>query len=224
MFSAFAKAFGQLRDPRLMRIVIRSALIAVVIYAGLIAVTAWSVTNTEIFRLGWLEAVADLGAGLAGLVVATLLFPGIVSGVMVLWQDDVAAAVESRHYPDLPPPRQGIGLETAVSSLRLLALTVLINLMLLPVYLVLFFLPPLNLALYYAVNGTLLGREYLEAVGLRHLPATTLREVRTGNRGTVWLAGALIAALLTVPGLNLLAPVVGTAAMVHIFQKLTRHA
>ena len=38
-------------------------------------------------------------------MIATLLFPGILSAVMGLWLEDVAAAVEARHYPGLPAAR-----------------------------------------------------------------------------------------------------------------------
>ena len=42
--------------------------------------------------------------------------------------------------------------------------------------------------------------------------------MRKTNGFRVFVAGAFLAFLLTIPVVNLLAPVVGTAAMVHLFQ------
>jgi CysZ protein len=58
-------------------------------------------------------------------------------------------------------------------------------------------------------------------VALRRMDAATVTALRTREAWTVWTAGAIATALLSVPVLNLVAPVVGMAAMVHIFHKLT---
>ena len=76
--------------------------------------------------------------------------------------------------------------------------------------------------LYLALNGYLLGREYFELVAGRRLPWSTVRALRQRTRARLWLAGAVIALLLTVPVLNLVAPVVAVAFMVHLFEGLRR--
>jgi CysZ protein len=75
---------------------------------------------------------------------------------------------------------------------------------------------------YYAVNGRLLGREYFESVALRRMTKTDARALAADRPGTLWGTGTITAFLLTIPLLNMAAPVIGAAAMVHIFQKLTR--
>ncbi len=42
--------------------------------------------------------------------------------------------------------------------------------------------------------------------------------MRKAHRGTLFLSGVVIAFLMTVPVVNLLAPVIATAAMVHLFE------
>ena len=96
----------------------------------------------------------------------------------------------------------------------------LLNLLALPLYLLLMFLPPTGLILFYCLNGYLLSREYFELVGGRHLDLAGLRKARKKNTWAIFPAGVLIALMLTVPILNLLAPLVATAAMVHIFKAL----
>ena len=221
MFAAFAQAVGQLSDPRILRVVRLSVLWAVVLYAVLIAGFVWLLDSAWVKDLPLVGAAAAWGAGFAGVVLATLLFPGLISALVGLWLEDIAAAVEARHYPRLPPARRTPLVEALAMSMRLAAWTVAINILLLPLYLVLLFLPPLNLVIYYGVNGRLLGREYFETVALRRLAPTQIDALRRTHGGTLWAAGAMTAALLTVPFLNMLAPVIGTAAMVHVFQKLT---
>ncbi|MBY0511063.1 MAG: EI24 domain-containing protein, partial [Rhodospirillaceae bacterium] len=166
--------------------------------------------------------IAAFGAGLGAVLIATLLFPGVVTALVGIFLEDVAAAVEARHYPGLPPPRDIPLSEALGTSLQLAAVTVGLNILLLPLYLVLLFLPPLNLVVFYAVNGRLLGREYFESVALRRMNKADGRALAARHAGTLWGTGAITALLLTIPLLNMAAPVIGAAAMVHIFQKLTR--
>jgi CysZ protein len=221
LLAAFSKAFAQLSDPRILRVVVRSVLASVVLYVLMIAGLVWLLNTAWVKGLPLIGTLLAWGAGFAALIVATLLFPGVISGLSGLWLDDVAAAVEARHYPHLPAPRKTPLTEALSMSARLTVRTVAINIVLLPLYLVLLFVPPLNLVIYYGVNGRLLGREYFETVALRRLSPPEIDALRRARGGSIWAGGAITAFLLTVPFLNLLAPVIGTAAMVHIFQKLT---
>jgi CysZ protein len=116
-------------------------------------------------------------------------------------------------YPGRGPPRrQRIG-ETIASTLRLTGLTLLLNLLALPVYLL---VPGINLFLF------LLGREYFEVVALRRLDAAATRAARNRFGLRVFLGGVMIAALFSLPLVNLVAPVIATAFMVHVFEALPR--
>ncbi len=100
----------------------------------------------------------------------------------------------------------------------LLGLTIILNLMALPFYLV----PGLNLVVYYVLNGYLLGPEYFEVVALRRLDEKSALALRRKYRAKVTFAGAGTALLLTIPFINMVAAVLGTAAMVHLFQSLNK--
>jgi len=90
----------------------------------------------------------------------------------------------------------------------------------LPFYLLALFVAGLGALLFYGVNGFLAGREYYEQVALRRRPPADVKTWRSANTGTLWLTGAAIVFLGTIPILNLFAPVLGCAAMVHVAQKL----
>ncbi|HLY57197.1 MAG TPA: EI24 domain-containing protein, partial [Stellaceae bacterium] len=106
--------------------------------------------------------------------------------------------------------------DTLSSGIWLLVCTVFGNLVLLPIY---FFLPGVNLVLFLLLNGYVLGRGYFDAVTLRRMDGRTARLVWRANRATFIVNGALAAFLLTVPGLNLVAPIVGLAATVHLLER-----
>jgi uncharacterized protein involved in cysteine biosynthesis len=48
------------------------------------------------------------------------------------------------------------------------------------------------------------------------------RALARHHRGTIWLAGCLMALPLLVPVVNLLVPVLGAATFTHLFHKLSR--
>ena len=103
-------------------------------------------------------------------------------------------------------------------SARFLAIVVALNL----VALVFLLVPPLFPFVFYGINGYLLGREYYELVALRRLSPQAAHALRRAHAGRVSAAGVAIAFLLTVPFVNLVAPIIGTAAMVHLFEDQRR--
>jgi len=80
--------------------------------------------------------------------------------------------------------------------------------------------PPFSVFAFYSVNGYLLGREYFELVAQRRMEPAAATILRRRYRWRVLAAGVLIAILVSVPIVNLLVPVLGTAFMVHVVQDL----
>lgn len=218
MFTALFKAFAQLSDPRVRRLVWGAVGGAVAVYVVLYGAVAWTLGATAIFEAPWAEAASDILGGVAVLVLTLLLFPAVVTLVAGFLLEDVAAAVEAKHYPDLPAVRQQPMWDSVAAALRFAAVAVVLNLLALPLY----FIPVLNLAVFYALNGYLLGREYFELVAARRMDGREAAALRRARIGPLWLAGAAIAFLSTVPLVNLLAPIIATSMMVHVFQALRR--
>ena len=82
--------------------------------------------------------------------------------------------------------------------------------------------PPFNLILYYGVNGYLFGREYFEIVAFRRLTPAETKRLRRRYGMRLFLAGILLTVMMTIPLVNLFAPIVAAAFMVHIFEGLRR--
>jgi uncharacterized protein involved in cysteine biosynthesis len=217
---ALARALGQLGDPRLRRALALSVGLTLAALALVWTGLGWVLTHTRFFENTWLDFGAGALGGLALAALSYVLFPGVVAAFLGLFLEDVAAAVEARHYPGLPPPvRRSLAAEIGGSA-ALLFVSLAVNLLVLPLYLV----PGLNLAVFLATNGFLLAREYVTMSAARRLDSPGARRLWRERRGQAWLAGAAFAGLSLVPLVNLAAPVVAVAATTHLVESWRRAA
>ena len=215
MINAILKGIGQLSDRRTRGVLWLSLGLALLIFIVLWGAVGYLITQTSFFELIYLEWAVDILGGLATFILTWILFPGVMSAFVGLFLDRVADAVEARHYPSLPKA-DGLPLgQSMVEAVKFLVVVVVLNLLMLPML----FFPPIFPFVFYAVNGYLLSREYFELVATRRLKPADARIVRKKHSGTLLLTGVAIAFLLTVPIVNLLAPIIGTAAMVHLFER-----
>jgi uncharacterized protein involved in cysteine biosynthesis len=215
---ALALALGQLADPRLRAPLLKSLGLTLAAFAALWAGLGWAIAHTRFFETGWLDVGAGALGGVAAVLLSLVLFPSVVAACLGLFLEEVAAAVEARHYPGLEPPRRRAALAEFAGALGLVAVALAVNLAVLPLYLV----PGLNLAVFLATNGFLLAREYVTMSAARRLDSPDARRLWRDRRGQAWLAGAAIAALSTVPVVNLAAPVVAVATATHLVEAWRR--
>lgn len=219
MLSSFALAIGQLADPPFRRLVLQGIAVSLALLLGLAAVISFLLAYAVPADWHWATAPAAAFGGLAGLVLAWLLFPAVSAIAAGILGDRLARAVERQHYPSAPEARAGGVAESVGTSLRLVLAGIVLNLIAIPVYLL---APGINLMLFLALNGYLISREYFESAAIRRFSSDTARSVRHRRRIGLWAGGMALAALLAVPGLNLLVPYLGFAAMVHIVERERR--
>lgn len=218
MVGAFLLALAQLGDRRMLGLLGRCALLGVAVFAALWLAVGWLLAQTSVTTIGWLDTALDVLGGLATLALTWLLFPAVLAASVGLFLEPVAAAVEARHHPHLPPAPGLPWWTTLGASLRFLAVALVVNLLLLA----LLAWPPVHPFAYVTMNGWLVGREYVELVALRRGPPAAARALRAAHRGELLVFGVVVTALLAVPVANLLVPVVATAAMVHRVQAWRR--
>ena len=214
---ALALAIGQLDDPTCFGVLVRSVGLALLAYVLLLAGSIWGVHALLASAAwpGWLAGVVGtLGVALA----AFWLFLPTVMLIATLYMERICLAVDRRHYPFLPPPRPA-PLTVQFWDGAVLAVQVLL---LNGVALVLAFLPVpgVGLVLAILVSGWAIGRGLFVAVAMRRMGWGQAQALYRHNRWAVLLPGMALAVAATLPGVNLLVPVVGTAAMVHV---LNRH-
>lgn len=214
ILSAYFKAFGQLSDPKTRSVIWTSIGLSVAIFVALFVAVIVILKVTTFIAIGPLEFLFDIVSFMGAPLLTFFLFPAVVTAIGSLMLDKVVDAVEARHYPDRPMAAgQSLG-ESIGPALKFLGVTVGLNLLCLPLLLI----PPIFPFVYYGLNGYLLSREYFELVSMRRLTTADSNAMRLRWRTPLFLAGVGFAFMLTVPILNWIAPVVATAATVHLFE------
>jgi CysZ protein len=233
MLAAAAKALSQMLSPPFRTVLLKSiglALVLIVLLGiGLHRLLAWltsagegwaesvlgGAAHTPLTILGWILSIA---AGLGIIAGAIFLMPAVTAVVASLFADDIALEVERTHYPGepvgmpVPLPRAMLeGGKTALLALGVYLLAV-------PFLL----LAGIGVVIFFIAMGFLLGREYFELAAMRYRPVAEAKRLRKENHRTVFLAGLLIAAFVSIPIVNLATPLFGTALMVHMHKRVTR--
>jgi CysZ protein len=212
VFAPISRAIGQLDDPAFRGVLLRSIAWSVVCFAAVDAGAIWIV-----HRLLELHGVLAWGADILGSIGASLLalwlYLPVAAAIGMMYLDRIAAAVELRFYPSLPPPRGASLFEQAwdgiAVGLKVLALNILGLILAL-------LLPGAGLVLGWMIASYAIGRGLFVAVAMRRMPRPVAESLYRASRSVVLLQGAILALIAYVPIMNLLLPILGTAAMVHV--------
>jgi CysZ protein len=212
LFLPLSRALAQLTDPALLGVVWRSvlfsALFFIVILAGTIGAVHHFITAGGI--VAWaLDALGSIAAA----VLAMWLFLPVAAIIGTLYFERIARAVERVYYPTLPSAQPapvmdqlsaslGVGLRVLGLNLLALLLTIL--------------LPGIGLPIGWAIASWAMGRGLFVAVAMRRLSRPDTEALYRTVRPIALVQGAAMAAAAYFPLLNLLIPVVGIAAMVHV--------
>lgn len=228
MLRALSLAIGDLGDPRILGVLIRSLIVTLLVFAGLGLVLAWALNGAD--PCGWLiDDTCPLGlpaSGLGAIILTVLgiwlLFPAVALGVIAAYMDRIVGIVETRHYPAAAAGAQPLGwARGALLGVRSTLRIILYNLVALPFYLLLLVTGVGTALLFVAVNGLAFGHDLGEMVAARHADPVAGAAWLAATRGQRALLGAAVTALFLMPIVNLLAPVIGAAAAAHLYHRRT---
>lgn len=227
IFDDFFKALGQMGDGRFLRVLGLGLGLTVALLLGFyllfVTLIGWFIPETLtlpwIGEVTWIDNALSWAAVPLMLVLSAFLMVPVASAFTGIFLDRIAAAVETRHYPNLPPAREVGFVEGLGDGLKFLGVLIGANLLALILYI---FFAPLAPFIFWGLNGFLLGREYAQMVALRRSDAAGARAFRRRHSGTIFLAGVLMAVPLTIPIVNLLVPVLGAATFTHLYHRLTQ--
>lgn len=221
----FLKAIAQFDDKRFRRVLWRGIGLTIALLIGAYALFLMLLSylgaaewiDSMVGGVTWVGSFLTFGSFFLMIIFSIFLMIPVASFITSLFLDEVAQAVEARHYPNLPPARNMPIGESIKDTLNFLG--VLIGANILALILSLFF-PFLLPFIFWAVNGYLLGREYFFMAAVRRHDRAQAKALFQKYRGRVWIAGMLMAVPLTIPFLNLLIPIIGAATFTHQFQRL----
>jgi len=214
--TAFSKSIGQLSDRAILKVLLKTILITLAIFA-LLGGVLWFGLDHLLGEQGFAFS-AELGAIVALLVAFAggwLLFRIVALGVLQFFADEIVQAVEAKHYPELIGAARKLPFpEELANSARGAGRALLANGIAAILAIPLLFTAIGPAIVFWAVNAWLLGRELQDMVWLRHRGSPADPPPLSGP--TRFLLGGAVAALLVVPFLNLLAPIIGAASATHL--------
>jgi len=227
ILAAFGRALAQATDRRFLRVLLLGVGLTLAllfaVYGAFLWLLDWLLPETITLpggrEIAWVDDLLSFGSIILMLVLSVFLMVPVASAFTGLFLEDVAAAVEGRYYPHLPPVPRLPWSDALRDSIGFFGLLVAVNLVALALY---FVVGPFAPLLFWAVNGFLLGREYFQLVAMRRLGRQGAIAARKRHRGRIWLAGTLMAAPLSIPLVNLVIPILGAATFTHLFHAWER--
>jgi CysZ protein len=225
ILGSFGKAVAQLSDRRFRRVVFLGVALTLAlligVYAGFLALIQIFVPDMVeipfVGPVGGLGTLLSVGSAILMIGLSVFLMIPVASAFSGLFLEDVAHAVEARHYPALPPVAPVKWSDNLIDAFNFFALLCAVNVVALVAYAVAGPIAPL---LFWSLNGFLLGREYFTLVAMRRVGRAEAKRLRSQHLGTIFMAGVMMAAPLSVPLVNLIIPVLGVATFTHIFHRL----
>ena len=224
MLRALGLAVADLGNRRVLAIMVQAAAISLLVFVLLAAFLLWLLRGSDPCALvGLGSCPLDTGSGAIGAIALTLLaawflYPAVAIAVVTGFVDRIAAAVEDRHYPQAASDARRVGAGAGLlMGLKSAGRLLLFNLIALPFYLLLLVTGVGPFILFVIVNGIAFGRDLAELAAARHGDRSSRRAWLKRTRGQQHLIGLVVSVLFLVPFANLLAPVIGTAAGVHLF-------
>jgi CysZ protein len=232
MIDAAVKALQQMFSPEFRSVLIKAVLLALVLVvlmgASLHQVLNWltvdggiwvqaRVGDTYYTLLSWLIWIFSIATTFGIVIGGVFLMPAVTAFVGSFYVDEIAGEVERVYYPAEPLgepvpfwPATWHGIKTALLAIG-------IYLLALPFLL----FAGVGLFILFFAAAYLLSREYFELAAMRFRSEAEARALRKQHQVSVFFAGILIAAFVSIPIVNLATPLFAMALMVHMHKKLS---
>lgn len=178
----------------------------------------WAALQGEGWFYEWLRKLTVSVGGWVALTLGYFLFPIILPFISLLFLDPIIKRMEKTYYPGAEPSVHLHLGHIFLLAVKFLCIALFLNILAIPFY----FIPVVNIIVYYLLNSYLFGREYLEIVGVRYHPPKELRKLRYKHYLHFLLGGLLISLMFTTPVVNFIAPVLATVFMVHLYFRKIR--
>lgn len=214
LFASFTKAIHNLLLPEIIKIF----LLCMLAYIAGWGVLSFALSKLITYYVGFagaegffMSAVSAMGGGVIAWFFFPLLYPILIS----FFDDKIAEAIEQEDYPLLPaakPPFWPTIANDIMFSLKAVGL----NIIFLPFYII----PVLGIVIYYGLNGYLLGAQFFRMAAGRRITKPQAVQLQKKAGGTILLIGVAISFFSTIPVLNLAAPTLGVATMIHLLHEL----
>lgn len=217
MISDALGAFAQVFSPPLRKVLLKSIGLALLLLVALGALLQWLLQSLLPLASPY-DTIAAILLGALTLVLAFFAMAPVTSLMAAIFLDEVADEVERTKFP-ADAPGKPLSIPRAMAlSVKFFGVVLLVNL---AAILLWFVVPVFNVAVFFLANAYLLSREFFEMAAMRHRAPEEARRLRREHAVSVFISGMIVAAVVTVPVLNLITPVFATAFMVRRHKRLS---
>ena len=226
ILASFFAALGQMGDPRFRGVLGLGIVLTIALLVAMISAFVWlmnSLAGGSAFvdilgEVRWLNDLISWGSFFLISFLSIFLMVPVASAITSMFLDEVAQAVEDKHYPQLPKVAAVPFGDALKDTINFLGVLIGANILALILYAIFSFAAPF---IFWALNGFLLGREYFTLAAMRRIGRDQAKILRKQHTGTIWIAGILMAMPLSVPLLNLFMPILGAATFTHLYHRIS---
>ncbi len=226
ILASFFAALGQMGDPRFRRVLGLGIVLTIALLVAMTTAFLWLINSLAggsafvdiLGEVRWLNDLISWGSFFLISFLSIFLMVPVASAITSMFLDEVAQAVEDKHYPQLPKVAAVPFGDALKDTINFLGVLIGANILALILYAVFSFAAPF---IFWALNGFLLGREYFTLAAMRRIGRDQAKILRKQHTGTIWIAGILMAMPLSVPLLNLFIPILGAATFTHLYHRIS---
>jgi CysZ protein len=213
MIEAFLKTVREMFRPLFWGVFFLNLIITALFFWGLV-VSVGELVSAYAINYSWLEYVAEGGV----IILSYFLFPVIFPIFSYIFQEFVTTKLSKRYTPN----RKNIEMPiktVIIYALKFAALSIGLNLLFLPLYLI----PVIGFIVYFCLNSYLLGREYFQLSASSLISFDEAVELRKKKSKIIYISGGFLSIMFLTPILNLIAPIVGIIFSWFFVEKISRN-
>lgn len=209
------KTLHSLARPGMLALLLFCAALALLLVLALVLGLTWLTAELVTLERSWLDTAINWGVGIMLGVGGWFMLPVLVLLIGAAFQEIVITRVEGAEYPATARSSASNFWADLRHDLRFALKALLLNLVLLPFYLI-----GIGFPLSVALNSYLLGREFFENAAGLHLGKAQARELGRKHWQLVYGGGLVLTLLALLPVANLFSPIIGLVWMVHTYHAL----
>ena len=191
------------------------AVLAVILVIGVVITITWITAHLIDLDTGWLDTLLTGIVGLLTGIGGWFMLPSLTVLIAGLFQEITIQRVDRIYYPKAVRREDLKFWPELWHDIRFTAWAVLLNLLVLPLYLL-----GIGFVISILLNSYLLGREFFESAAGYHIGKVKAKELGRQHRKTMYGGGFVITVMTLLPVLNLFVPLFAVVWMVHVYHAI----
>jgi CysZ protein len=191
------------------------AVLAVILVIGVVITITWTTVHLIDLDTGWLDTLLTGIVGLLTGIGGWFMLPSLTVLIAGLFQEITIQRVDRIYYPKAVRCEDLKFWSEIWHDIRFTVWAVLLNLLVLPLYLL-----GIGFVVSILLNSYLLGREFFESAAGYHIGKVKAKELGRQHRKTMYGGGFIITVMTLLPVLNLFVPLFAVVWMVHVYHAI----